>query len=273
MKTATNNKRRSTKSTSVSVDPGVLLRRKRIANEVRLFIEDKRISRPQLERLVNRSRSTIDHFFTGRFSETLLARIEHVLNRKFGQSSSVAPTEWGGYTQEATAQLVGSYLTLRNDFRDPSRIFAYVTTIEWGNIDHAHTFEGQLIQKPKIEGYGLIFREERRADSKFTHRGQVWLPGGQYLYLVTAYGDGRLRAAIVSVPNKGRMTGIQLSQYNPKGAAYTPAAAPIALLRRDKIADQELGYLLPDAPYYSEYKKALCDAMDDVVFALPQSPP
>src|SRR5581483_6837604 len=225
-------------------------RRKEIADAVRLYIEDKGITRPQLEKLVKRSQSTMNHFFAGNFANSLLIRVEHVLGHQFHQRSSVAPVEWGGYTEEGTAKFAGSYLTLRNDFKEPSKICAYVTTIEWGNIDQAHIFDGHLVRKPKIDGHGLVFREERRKDGKYIHRGQVWFPGGQFLYLVSAYGDGRLRAAIVSVPDEGKMTGILLSQYNPRGAAFTPAAAPVAFLRREKIEDGELGFFLPGSQYY-----------------------
>lgn len=242
---------------------------KRIADEVKLYLEDKNITRPKFEEMVDRSQSTINHFFAGEFSEKLLARIEHVLKRRFGQSSSVAPAEWGGYTQEATAILAGSYLTLRNDFKNILQICAYVTTIEWGNIEDAHTFDGQLVRKPKVDGFGLIFREERRLDSKYTHRGQVWIPGGQFLYLVSAYGDGRLRAAIASVPDNGKMMGIQLTQFNPKGAAYTPAAAPIVFIKREKLTDQEIGYFLPGQERYDDYKRLLVAAAEDVVIACP----
>lgn len=65
------------------------------------------------------------------------------------------------------------------------------------------------------------------------------------------------------------MTGIQLSQYNPKGAAYTPAASPIAFLKREKIADDEIGHFFPEQPLYDSYKQALTQAVNDVVFALP----
>jgi len=261
----------SVQAVITSAEAKRLKTRKKIADDVRLYIEDQKISRPQLERMMKRSESTMNHFFAGDFSDVLLARIEHVLGRHFGQSSSVAPVEWGGYTQESTAKLTGSYLTLRNDFKNLSQICAYVTTIEWGAIDEAHVFDGRLVQKPKIDGYGLIFREERRVDAKYTHRGQVWFPGGQFLYLVSAYGDGRLRAAIVSVPDNGKMTGIQLSQYNPKGAAFAPAAAPIAFLRRDKITNGDLGYIQPGHALYEDYKRIISEALDDVVFALPNS--
>ena len=274
MKIAKNRKRlpmrqRAPNSLRVANASAERAKRKEIADEVRLYIEDNNITRPQLEKMVRRSESTMNHFFAGDFSGPLLARVEHALGRKFRRSFSVSPAEWGGYTQESTTKFVGSYLTLRNDFKNPSQICAYVTTIEWGNIEHAYIFDGQLVQKPKIDGYGLIFREERRADPKFTHRGQVWFPGGQFLYLVSTYGNGRLRAAIASIPDNGKMTGIQLSQYNPKGVAYTPAAAPIAFLRREKITDQELGYFAPEKPLYESYKQILIEAMNDVVFALP----
>jgi len=245
-----------------------LAKGKAIASEVKLYLEDQRISRFKFEQLVNRGESTINHFFAGDYSPALLARIEHVFGRKFGKSSAIAPPEWGGYTQEGTTNIVGSYLTLRNDFKNPSQIFAYVTSIEWGPIDQAYIFDGQLVRKPKIDGHGLIFREERRKDSKYTHRGGVWLPG-QLLYLVSAYGDGRLRAAIVSVPDNDKMTGIQLSLHNPKGAAFVPAAAPIAFLRRTNISNEELGYFAPRDAYCDGYKRVLDGALEDVAFVLP----
>jgi hypothetical protein len=243
-------------------------RRKKIADEVRFYLKDQGISRPEFEKRVGRSRSTIDHFFAGQYSDKLLKDIEHVFGRSFGQSSSTAPIEWGAYSQEGTAKFAGSYLTLRYDFKNASRICAHVTTIEWGPVEQAYFFDGRLISRPRIDGYGLIFREERRFDPKYTHRGQVWIPGGQYLYLVSAYGDGHLRAAIMSVPDNGKMTGIQLSKYNPKGAAFTPAAAPIAMIKSERITDEEIGFF-EDGPTYERYKQILMAAFEDVVLAYP----
>jgi hypothetical protein len=243
-------------------------KRRRIADAVRLYLDENGISRPILEKMVRRGESTVNHFFTGDFSDALLRRVEHVLGRNFGGSSSVAPTEWGEYTQEGTAKFVGSYLTLRCDFEDHTQLCAYVTAIEWGNIDQAQVFAGRTVQKPRFDGHGLIFREERKVEAKFTHRGQVWFPG-QFLYLVTAYGDGRLRAAIVSLPDNGRMNGVQLSLYNPMGSAYVPAVSPIVFIRRDRIADAELGQIPPGHPKHDEYKRLIADAMAEVVFAAP----
>ena len=243
-------------------------KRRRIADSVRLYTDSKKISRAKLEEMVGRRESTMNHFFAGDFSDSLLARVEYILGRSFGGSSSVAPVEWGEYTQEGTAKFAGSYLTLRFDFENHEQVCAYVTNIEWGSVDQAQVFEGQLVQKPKIDGHGLIFREERRAEKKYTHRGQVWFPG-HFLYLVTAYGDGRLRAAIVSLPDDGRMNGIQLSLYNPMGSAFVPAVSPVVLLRREKISDEELGNILPGHNRYQEYRQVLVDAMQSVVFAAP----
>ena len=258
------------RSAGTRVRKGDSATQKEVANEVKLYLEDKKISRLEFEKLVKRSQSTINHFFAGNYSPALLARIEHVLKRKFSKSSAIAPPEWGGYTQEGTANIVGSYLTLRNDFKDPSQICAYVTSIEWDAIEQAHIFDGKVVRKPKIDGYGLIFCEKRKTDSKYAHRGGVWLPG-QLLYLVSAYGDGRLRAAVVSVLDDGKMTGIQLSLHNPKGAAYVPAAAPIAFLRRPNITDDELGYFAPGSPHYDEYKHVLDGALEDVAFVVPMA--
>lgn len=244
-------------------------KRKKIAEEVKLYIEDQGISRPEFEKMVKRSQSTIDHFFAGIYADSLLARIEHVLQRRFAQSSGSAPIEWGGYTEESTAKIVGSYLTLRPDFKNPEKICAYVTTIEWSDIEQAFSFDGQIVQKPRIEGFGLVFREERRSDHKFTHRGQVWIPGGQYLYFVSAYGDGRLRAAIASVPDNGKMTGVQLSLSHHKGAAYTPAATAVAFIKRHKIHDRELGSFVAGDEQYDEYKGIVTEAMGDVLLAVP----
>lgn len=248
--------------------------KRKIAEKVRLYMEDNEITRPQLEAKVGRSKSTMDHFFAGDFAPALLARVEHVLGQKFGEDSGTSPPEWGGYTQDSTTQLVGSYLTLRYDFKNAGLISAYVTTIEWAKIEHAHIYDGRVICPPRVDGYGLVFREERRSDPKHAHRGQVWYPAGQFVYLVTAYGDGRLRAAIISIPDHdGQMTGIQLSLYNPRGMAFAPAAAPIALIRRQKISDIELGTISPGTLYYDEYNAALTAAFNDVVFSLPAIAP
>ena len=149
-----------------------------------------------------------------------------------------------------------------------------MTLIEWGAIEEAHTFDGQLIRKPKIDRIWIsFFVKKGEVDPKYTHRGQVWVPGGQYLYLVSAYGDGRLRAAIVSWPDNDKMARIQLSLYNPKGAAFTPAAGPIAFLRREKIKPEELGYFVAGQPLYENYKQILVEATDAVVIALPAGAP
>ena len=266
--------KRSIAATKARREADAKANNRKAAEKVRLYMEDNEITRLQLEAKVGRSKSTMDHFFAGDFAPALLARVEHALGQKFGEDSGTSPPEWGGYTQDSTTQLVGSYLTLRYDFKNSALICAYVTAIEWSKIEHAHIYDGRIICPPRIDGYGLVFREERRADAKYAHRGQVWYPPGQFVYLVTAYGDGRLRAAILSIPDHdGQMMGIQLSLYNPKGMAFTPAAAPIALLRRQKIADLELGTISPGAPYYDEYNAILTSAFGDVVFSLPTTAP
>ena len=244
-------------------------KRKAIASAVRDHLAEKKIKRFDLEKMLGRSKSTMDHFFAGDFSDRTLALVERTLGRPFGESSSIAPAEWGGYNRESTAKFDGTYLTLRNDFDNPAEICAYVTRLEWGPVSDAYIFNGKVVQKPKVSGYGLVFREERRVDPEYTHRGQVWIPTGTFLYLVTTYGDGRLRAAIASLPDEeGKMTGIQLSLYNPKGAAFTPAASPIAFLKREKISDDELGVIVQSHAHYDDYRAIIAELTEDVVFAL-----
>jgi hypothetical protein len=271
MKIAKNRKlvQRARASSKRGRDVATRAKRHKIADSVRRYIEAEGITRPELEKRVKRGQTTMDHFFAGDFADSLLERVESALGKQFGESSRVAPTEWGGYSQEGTAKFAGNYLTLRNDFKNPIQICAYVTAIEWGKIEQAHIFDGRLIQEPKINGYGLVFREEGRADSKYAHRGQVWIPSGQYLYLITAYGDGRLRAAIASLPDlDGKMTGIQLSLYNPKGTAFAPAAAPIAFIKQGRLAPDDLGNIEPGHPKYDDYRDVLSAASEDVVIAL-----
>lgn len=252
----------------VADSTAIRTKKRKIADEVRQHIEERGITRLELEKMIGRGESTMNHFFAGDFVPSLLRRIESALKHQFGESSSVAPVEWGQYTRESAEKLAGSYLTLRNDFKNPSQIRAHVTTIEWSGVEHAHTFDGQLVQKPKVDGYGLVFREERRFDEKYTHRGQVWLPGGSFLYLVTAYGDGRLRAAIASLPDDNKMSGIQLSMHHIMGSAFVPAASPIVFLRRDKIADDELGTIKVGHRLYEAYRRLLTEALGSVVFAI-----
>ena len=243
--------------------------RRQIADAVKLYLNDKKISRKQFGAMVGRKDTTINHFFAGDFADSFLAIVEHALGRSFGRRSSIAPEEWGEYTQDSTAKFVGSYLTIRCDFAEPAKIVAYVTTLEWGEIQLAHYFDGKLVRKPKVDGHGLIFREERRVDAKHTHRGQVWWPNGQYLYLVTAYGDARLRAAIVSLPEDNIMAGIQLSLYNPIGQAVAPAASPIVFLKREKIEDGELGSITTEHRLYGDYRHILIEAQNTIKFICP----
>jgi hypothetical protein len=246
-------------------------KKRKLAAEVRQYLEQNGISRPAFEKMISRSESTVNHFFAGDFASSLLERIENKLGRRFGGSASIAPVEWGEYNQESTAKIAGSYLTLRYDFGNFARICAYVTAIEWGAIRDAYVFDGKIGRSFSAQGHGLIFREERRIDTKYTHRGQVWFPGGQFLYLVTSYGDGRLRAAIISLPDDDKMTGIQLSLYNPMGAAFVPAASPIVFLRRERINDEELGNIEPGHKHYESYAEEMSQALNDVVIARPKT--
>ena len=87
---------------------------------------------------------------------------------------------------------------------------------------------------------------------------------------MSAYGDGRLRAAIASLPDEdGKMTGIQLSQYNPKGNAFTPAASPIVFAKRENISADEIGNVAAGHVHYGQYRAMIIQATDDVAFALP----
>lgn len=242
--------------------------RHKIAKLVQNYLIEKNISRKSFVTLIGRGKSTIDHFFSGTFSETLLARIELKLGMSLRESSNVAPTEWGGYSRESVELYAGTYLTLRRNFQSPTEIWAYVTRIEWSNVEKAFVFGGKVKHAAGTIGYGLTFREERRIDPKYTHSGQVWIPTGNYMYLVSAYGDGRLRAAIVSRPGgDARLMGIQLTQFNPKRAAFAPAASPVALIKRDNIDDNELGAIDRMHFRYEEYKNVLDEAIDSVVFA------
>jgi hypothetical protein len=252
--------------------------KQKVADRVRLFLLEKKISRKELAHDIGRQKHTVDNFFRGIFTESTLALIEKILGRSFRSTSQISPLEWGGYNAESVAKLLGSYLTLRFDFEKSDHIVAHVTTFEWASTENAQIQNGQLSQKPMVEGFGVVFREERRADPQYTHRGQVWIPpDSNFMYLVTAYGDARLRAAIVSKPILGdmKMRGILLSLYHPGGPAYIPATSPILFMRLgDPIANGEVGSIGVTHSCYRKYRQELDSirASSHAIFALPELP-
>ena len=79
MKTAKNRKHQPTRQRPIRSGRAAVgsagderLKRKKVADSVRLYIDEKGIPRPQLEKMVKRSESTMNHFFAGDYSDLLL---------------------------------------------------------------------------------------------------------------------------------------------------------------------------------------------------------
>src|SRR5262245_52809918 len=80
-----------------------------------------------------------------------------------------APVYMGAYTRAGVDHYIGSYLTLRPSFSNPTRIMAYRTDISWDE-----------------EWPSLLFQELDRPDKPFLHRGRLYIPASSmYIRLLS----------------------------------------------------------------------------------------
>ena len=241
--------------------------KRQIAAQVLQYLTNKGMSRLDLIGTPGLGKSTVDHFFAGDFGESTLTRINGKLATSFGIIDR-APTWWGGYSRDEARDYEGSYLTIRPDLHEAHKIVAYLTCFSWADRKGAFLLSGEVQFEPPTSGFGLIFHEER-SELERAHSGQVWMPNGSHLFLFTTYGEGRLRAAIVSdFDRKKRLKGIQLTQAQVRGAAaFIPAACPIAFLKGAQYKPEDLGVIDYTHSRFDEYKMILMEAEKTIILS------
>lgn len=239
--------------------------RRQIARQIERHLEDNGLDRTYLIGTPGLGKTTVDHFFIGQFAESALMNVNAKLGTSFGTPS--APSWCGGYSRDKARGYEGTYLTIRPEFSDATKFNAYATHFTWTKIERAFIFNGKLKFKPRDPAFALTFQEERSSEPKRAHSGQVWLPKGSYIYLFTTYGEGRLRAAILTdLDSQERMIGVQLTLQQLRGAAFLPAACPIAFIRKPRLDKRDLGIIDERHPRYDAYKKILCEAEENVAW-------
>lgn len=227
-----------------------------IARAVREELARRRMTREQLAHLAKVSVSTLEKALSGRrpFTLATIVRVEEALGvglRKPsgaevslampGPSHAAAPDELGAYSRPAVGWLEGSYLTLRHSFGDPTAVYAYRTDISWSE-----------------QAGCLVFREAERVDADFTQFGNVSVPHQSgHIYLVTNR-HGQYRLIVVARPTiNEEMHGILTTLQAGRGAALTPVATPIVLVRSSRIKDLCYGRIDVRHPMHSRYHALL----------------
>lgn len=159
---------------------------------------------------------------------------------------AVSALEIGGYTEESAKELEGRYVCFRPGFGDPGTITAYLVIIRW---DRAHAC--------------LAFEEQSRPDGAHTQRGMVYLPNGKPFWSLVTVDKGSVRLLMVCRPVEGIARGIILTLSTPRGAHFTPVAAPV-VLRRLGEETPTLGFVRPDMPDYNLYYVQLISVVPDL---------
>lgn len=157
-----------------------------------------------------------------------------------------APQALGGYSREFCSHYAGDYITIRPNYKDTTRVKAYLTNIDWN------------------QGC-LRFEERGRQDEKFAQKGEIYMPpNSSCLYLVTIT-QGWVRTVLTSqlMPAMTEMRGLILSQFNIAGPAFGPVCAPIAYIKTEKPDEAALGEFGPTDANYDVYYRILQDAVRD----------
>ncbi len=177
-----------------------------------------------------------------RVSQSALAVPEEAV-----QKTGTARPEWGGYTKASIARYLGSYLVIRCAFKNAGNVYTYATDFSWDEADG-----------------GMIFQERNRADARYSHRGQIWIPElSPYLYLVTAT-KGWLRAVTLSAFDlDSELRGVISTLHNLAGTMYVPIVSPIVYVKRESFDQDSFGELTAGDPRYADYLTILKKTVTD----------
>jgi len=223
-----------------------------VALMVREELARRRQSRQWLADEAKVSLSTLEKALAGRrpFTLATVVRLEGALGTSLrtaprtmieSAASLFAPETMGAYARPAVQWLEGSYLTLRPSFSEPGAIYAYLTAIAWD----------------ESAGH-LTFSETARLDSQYEQRGFVsfpYLSGAIYLVTISA---GQYRLALLNRPSGGgELCGILVTLAAGQGAQLTPAAVPLALMRRGEDLEPQLGVVRQGDQRFDEYRECV----------------
>ncbi|MCA2972282.1 MAG: hypothetical protein INH43_27505, partial [Acidobacteriaceae bacterium] len=131
-------------------------------------------------------------------------------------TKGIAQQRYGSYARQAVESTYGgNYITVRPRYAEPKKLKVYLTRIYWN----------------EEENY-LCFEEREREDSEFAQTGQVYIPDGSRIFLMTIRA-GWVRTVQVSKPvgNSAILRGLITSQFDGGGGNFTPIVAPIVYIK------------------------------------------
>jgi hypothetical protein len=216
-----------------------------VALIVREELARRRLSRQWLADEARVSLSTLEKALAGRrpFTLTTVVRLEGALGTTLRarpmleEPKLFAPESMGAYARPAVQWLEGTYLTLRPSFSDAGAVFAYLTSINWDEVN----------------GH-LVFSEASRTDSEYSQKGFVSFPNiSGAIYLVTIW-QGQYRVALLNRPSGRWLSGILLTLAAGEGAQLTPASVPIVLLPTTPDENRTVGVVHQGDPAFDEYR-------------------
>lgn len=153
-------------------------------------------------------------------------------------TKGIAQQRYGSYARQAVESTYGgNYITVRPRYAEPKKLKVYLTRIYWN----------------EEENY-LCFEEREREDSEFAQTGQVYIPDGSRIFLMTIRA-GWVRTVQVSKPvgNSAILRGLITSQFDGGGGNFTPIVAPIVYIKMKPEQNGQLGELAEDGPDYKAY--------------------
>lgn len=156
-----------------------------------------------------------------------------------------APAYMGAYTRAGVDHYLGSYLTLRPSFSAENAIMAYRTDITWDD-----------------DWPSLLFQERDRPDKPFVHRGRLYIPtSSMYIHLVSLT-KGAMRMVMVSqIDPTGTMRGL-ITTLNKQRSHFVPVSAPIVYLKRELMAERDLGVITAGNAAYEGYRRLLDETLE-----------
>ncbi len=162
-----------------------------------------------------------------------------------GMGGDISPVYMGAYTRAGVDHYIGTYLTMRPHFADPSRIMAYRTDIAWDPIWPSLTFE-----------------ERDRPDAGYAHRGRVCIPASAAFIHLVSLTKGAMRMVMVSQPDRaGTLRGI-ITTLHKNGAMLVPVSTPIVYAMRKDFAGVTLGEIGPADGAYGAYHQHLRETVE-----------
>ena len=155
-------------------------------------------------------------------------------------TEGAAPVYMGAYTRAGVDHYIGSYLTLRPSFANPTAILAYRTDITWDE-----------------EWPSLLFQESERPDKPFLHRGRLYVPASSmYIHLVSLT-KGAMRMVMVSqLDPSGVMRGLITTLHKQK-AILVPVSAPIVYVKQAEFSALQLGEIGADDTAFAGYRQLI----------------